>query len=181
MTNKIVVKRYADAFIEFAKESIDLDKAIADLKAFRGILRDNPEFEDFLRSPKVSQREKVDLIERLLGKDFSQELKDFLSLLLEKRRIDVFTEIAEYVRVTYAHGEEVEALLKTSYPLELELIQAIKDRLEKKLKKKLNLYLELDPQLLGGAQVVIGNTIIDGSVKKRLFDLEQKLNAVRVV
>jgi len=56
----------------------------------------------------------------------------------------------------------------------------IKKGLESKLNKKLKLVVGLDPGLLGGVQVTIGNTVIDGSVRRRLDDLKEKLETVRV-
>jgi len=99
---------------------------------------------------------------------------------LEKKRIDKIVEIADYVRVAYAHLGETEAILRTSFPLELDVIRQIKERLEKKLARKIRFYINLDGSLLGGVQVVIGNTILDGSVRKRLNDLKEKLLTLRV-
>jgi F-type H+-transporting ATPase subunit delta len=82
--------------------------------------------------------------------------------------------------VTYSHGEALEAVLKTSYPLDLGLIRKVKSKLENKMQKKINLYLELDPDLLGGIQIRIGNTIIDGSVRRRIDELKKKLMLAQV-
>jgi F-type H+-transporting ATPase subunit delta len=104
----------------------------------------------------------------------------FLELLLEKRRINKIADIAEYLQLNYAHKGQARALLKTSFPLDLEVIQQIKDKLEEKFRKKFRLYIDLDAELLGGVQVVIGNKVIDGSVRKRLEDLREKLKGALV-
>ena len=101
--------------------------------------------------------------------------------MIDKGRFDNFTDIADYVRVTYSHGIEVDALLKVSYPLDTETIRRIKGIIEKKLGKKLHLYLELDSDLLGGVYAKIENILIDGSVRRRLEDMRAKLLATRVV
>ncbi len=110
------------------------------------------------------------------GKDSLSLLK----LLLENERIDHLTDIIEYIRSVYGYEGETEALLKTAYPLDLELIKSIKERLEKKFNKRLKLYIELDGSLLGGVQVVMGNTVIDATVAGSLADLREKLRNVRV-
>ena len=71
-------------------------------------------------------------------------------------------------------------MLKTAFPLELDLIRRIEAALKKKFKQDLRFYINLDGSLLGGVQVVIGNTIIDGSVKKRLEGLRERLTRVRM-
>ncbi len=180
MLEEIVVKRYAEAFVDFARGSIGLDKALEDFKGLKSIMRDNPGFGEILGSPQVSAAEKFNFLDRLLGPGFSREFIRFLKFLLDKRRIDRLADIAEYVRAHYAHEGVTEAVLRTSFPLDLEAIQRIKDKLEKKLNKKLKFYIELDGTLLGGVQVVIGNTVFDGSVRRRIQDLKEKLQLIRV-
>jgi len=59
-------------------------------------------------------------------------------------------------------------------------VERIKAKLEEKLGKKMHLYLDLDPDLLGGVQIKIGNILIDGSVRRRLDELKQKLMTIQV-
>ncbi|MFH0941222.1 MAG: ATP synthase F1 subunit delta [Candidatus Omnitrophota bacterium] len=180
MKDRVIVKRYAEGFVKFAQPTIDVEKIVQEAQNFRSLLRDNPEFDDFLNTPAVDQAEKLKTIETVLV-GYSQEFRQFLRLLLEHGRIRKIHDIAEYIRIAYAYGNKVEALLRTTYPLDLDLLKSVKEKLEKKLNKKFNLYLELDPDLLGGVQLIVGNTIIDGSVRKRLLELKQKLSALRVV
>ena len=75
----------------------------------------------------------------------------------------------------------MDVVLRTTFPTELGVIERIKSQIESFSGKKVNLYLELDPDLLGGAQVVIGNTIIDGSVRNRLAQLKKQMLQAKVV
>jgi F-type H+-transporting ATPase subunit delta len=177
---KIIAKRYAEAFLGFAKETVGTERVVAELKNLKIILHSNPDFEGFLYNPEIATAEKCSVIDAVLGSHFSQETRQFLKLLLQKERITQINAVCDYVRMTYAHGEGVEAVLKTSYPLDLDLIQKIKSRLENKLQKKLNLYLELDADLLGGVQIRIGNMILDGSVKRQLEELKRQLKNTQV-
>ena len=180
MTDRVVVKRYAEAFMDFAAGSIGLKKALQDLKNLKFLIEQNAGFMNILRSLDVSYSEKCDFIDRTLDENFSRETGQFLKLLLEKQRIDKLVDIADYIRVAYAHLGETEAVLKTSFPLDLDLIEEIKKRLEEKFKRKFRFYIDLDGTMLGGVQVIIGNTIIDGTVRKRLSDLKEKLSGVKV-
>jgi len=180
MRERLVVKRYAEAFMDFSKNTIGLERAVADFKGLKLLMQGNPGFQEILNSLDVSQAEKFNFIDKVLGVDFSQEFRQFLKLLLEKKRVDKIVDVADYVRVAYAHLGETEAILRTSFPLDLDLIQEIKDRLEKKFNRKFRFYIDLDGSMLGGVQVIIGNTIIDGSVRKRLGDLKEKLLTLKV-
>ena len=180
MRENAIPKRYADAFIEDAKISIGQEQAFGELANLKSVIRENPDLEKFLYNADISFKEKCGFIDKVLKDGFSEELRNFLKLLIDKGRIGHIKAICEYSRVTYAHGEVVDALLKSSYPLDLDVVQRIKEKLENKLKKKLKLYIELDARLLGGVQVVVGNTVIDGSVRKRLEDLKKRMQLAEV-
>ena len=181
MISKIVVKRYADAFVGFIKETVGLQKGIEDLRALRSdVLHDNPEFLNFLGNKGMSFKEKCDFLDSVLKDNLSQEIKQFIKLLIDKGRINILNDVIEYIRVNYSRGEKLEVLLKTSTMLDLPLIKKIQDKLSEKLHRELKLYIDLDGSLLGGVQVTIGNKVIDGSVRKRLDELRERLLTVRV-
>jgi len=180
MRERLVVERYAEAFMEFAGESIGLKQAVLDFKNLKSLMRDNPGFQEVLASLDVSYSEKCDFIDKVLDADFSNEFKQFLKLLLEKNRLDRIVDIADYVRVAYSHLGETEAILRTSFPLDLSLIRKIKEKLEQKFNRAFRFYIDLDGRLLGGVQVIIGNTIIDGTVRRRLEELKEQLLTLRV-
>jgi len=177
---KIIANRYGEAFLGYAKEAgLALDKVAAQMEELKAILLQNPDLLKFLESAGILYQEKCGLIEAAF-KDFSPESRQFLKLLLDKKRINDIFEICDYIHLNYTRGETAEALLKTAYPLGLDSEQKLKERLEARLKKKLIVHTELAPDLLGGVQVSIGNTVIDGSIRKRLGDLKEKLMTVKV-
>jgi len=181
MKGKIIVKRYAEAFLAYAKEDLGLEKVAEEFKDLKRVIHDNPQIQNFLNSPEILDKEKSEFVDNVFKEIFSQELRQFLRLLIEKKRIGLIIDIADYIRVNHTHGEAVDALLKSAYPLDLDVISAIKQKLEMRLQKKLNFFLELDGNLLGGVEVTIGNTVIDGTLRKRLDDLKEKLKDIRGV
>ena len=176
--NKVIVNRYAEAFISLAWENCGQDKALADLVIVKNIIKDNPGFGELMNNPEISYIEKCVIIDEAIRDGLCDEIRNFLKLLLEKKRFDIFLDVAEYLREKYAHHGQVDVLLRTAFPLELDLIKKIEVVLKKRLKQDLRFYIDLDGSLLGGVQVVIGNTIIDGSVIKRLNELKDKLITV---
>ena len=178
--DRAVVSRYAEAFLSFSRANCGIDKALEDLVIVKNVIRDNPGFGELMDNPEISFAEKCAIIDKVIEGSLMEEIRNFLKLLLEKKRFNIFLEIAEYLRAKYSHQGQVDVLLRTAFPLELDLIKKIEQALKNKLKKNLRFYIDLDGSLLGGVQVVIGNTIIDGSVKKRLGDLREKLITVRM-
>jgi F-type H+-transporting ATPase subunit delta len=180
MKDTVVAKRYGEAFVSYARDTIGIDRAVEDCKNIKNLMRDNPEFLSLLRNPVMTYAEKSGFLDRLLENDFSDEFKHFLKLLIEKRRIDELAEIAEYLWSTYSQRAQIAAVLKSAYPVDISGIEALKGILEKRFSKKVKFYMELDAGLLGGIQVSIGNIVIDGSVKRGLKDLREKLSLARI-
>jgi F-type H+-transporting ATPase subunit delta len=173
--NMVLVSRYAEAFLNFAQVNCGSVRALEDLIEVKKIIQDNPGFNDLMYNPGIPYSEKCTIIDRVIRDGISDEMRNFLKLILEKNRFDIFPDVAEYLRVKYGHQGQVDVLLKTAFPLDLEVIKKIQDALKKRFKKNLRFFIDLDGSLLGGVQVVIGNTIIDGSIRKRLAELRGQL------
>jgi len=180
MRLKLITRRYSEAFLEYAKETIGLDKAIEEVDFLKRVLKQSPELRNMLLSPELSVGEKFNFIDETLRDYLSQEMTLFLKLIIEKRRTVLFTEMLDYILNSYSRLETVDALLKYAFVLESEAVQEIKRKLETKLEKKICLTLKQDPGILAGVQVIIGDKIIDGSLKGRLDDLKEQLTFARV-
>ena len=171
---------YAEGFLQYAREKIGFDRGMEELAAARSVFRDNPDLGDILKNPMIAHSEKLNLIETVFSSGFSEEIRNFLKLLLDKGRLDIFLDIAKYALLKYSHHDEINGMVNTSYILHVDQVRRIKEALEKKFDKKMHLYFNLDPDLLGGVRVTVGNIVIDASVKKRLGDLREKLETARI-
>ena len=179
MKEEILAKRYGEAFLGHTQKTLGPEKAATELKELEVLLHQNPDFYQFLDNVAVGYPQKCQVVDKVLL-ELSQETRAFIKFLIEKGRTKIIFEVCAYVRVNYTGGGALNSVLKTSYPLDVELVRRIKETLEAKLKKRLNLHIELDPDLSGGVQVRAGNMLFDGSVQKRLDDLRRKLMAVKV-
>jgi len=182
MKNTVLVKRYADALMSVAKSRGRTEDLLESIKFLRAqVLALHADFLVTLQDPGISVLEKRQLIDAVLADgDAVVLLRNFMKLLVARGRINLLHDICEWVRIHYAHVGEEDALLRTSFPLDLDVVKAIKDRLERMFNKKLHLYIELDGTLRGGVKAMVGNTIIDGSVARRLTDLRERLISTRV-
>ena len=128
-----------------------------------------------LKNPGIGYTDKCNIVDNVFVDDFPDEIRNFLKLLIDNGRIGYFPHIVEFARLRYSHeGREV-AVIKTSYPLDLAVIEKIEEGLQKRLGKKFKFFIELDSSLLGGVKVVIGNIVIDGSIRRRMDDLREKI------
>jgi F-type H+-transporting ATPase subunit delta len=179
-TDMIVARRYAEAFLKYAREATGIERAVRDLRQLKLAINEIPALTEFFEHPVIPVQEKKEFIDRIISNGFSGELRDFLKLLVDKGRIALLTDIIEYVRVTYTHEGVTDVLLKTSFPLDVDVIESIESAIQAKLGRACRFYIELDARLLGGIQVVVGNTVIDASVRKRFDELREKLMGVNV-
>lgn len=178
--DEILAKRYADAFMKYAHDSIGLEKAIDDFKNIKIVLNGNPELIELLKAPEISSFEKNEIIDHLPGDYFTQEFRHFLKLLLKKGRIDKLNDIVEYIRVNYSFAGKTQVLLKASYPVDPDFFPRILQKFKDKFGKDIKLYFDLDGSLLGGLKAVMGNTVIDASIRRRLEDLRKNLQELKV-
>lgn len=181
MREEIIAKRYAEGFLDYVKDKIGIEKAHTELENIRTILSLAPELKNFFYSSAIAFAEKCSFIDKVFKDYLSNETITFLKFLLEKNRINVLNEIIDYVKYNYKKEEEIYTVIKTAYPVGREILGQIKDKLEKKLKKKLDINPEIDKQIIGGMEIIMGNYIIDGSVIRQITDLEDTLKETRVV
>jgi F-type H+-transporting ATPase subunit delta len=181
MRDKVVARRYAAGFMSYARENIGLEKAFEELAYIKQLVIANLELSEFLENTEIDFSEKQQVIENVFKNAVSGQTKLFLEFLIKKGRIGYIAEITDYSQDIFYNQKGIKkALLKVSSPLDVESILVIKERLEKKLHKKLELKVKRDPELIGGVQVIAGNIIVDDSVKRKLEELKRKLIKVKV-
>lgn len=180
MRDTVATKIYAQGFAGLIKNTIGYEKGIEELFRLRQIITDHSELMEFFNNPEIIRHEKYHLIDKVFASDFSIEVVHFLKLLLEKKRFENVVDIIDYVRMLYLRSQRINVLVKTVIPLDVDMLEIIKKKLEKRFAANVALYIGIDPDLIGGVELVIGNTVINGSVKKRINELKEKLMTVRV-
>jgi F-type H+-transporting ATPase subunit delta len=164
---------YARALFQVAREHGKLDELREQLGQFADALDEHRELAVFFFSPYFSTHEKQDGLGRLLDEP-DEELVNFLSLLIENHRMPVIFRI----RQRYEHlWEEENKTLPVEITSAIELDQATTDELGRTIGeragRKVKLATRVDPDILGGIVVRIGNSILDASIRTRLEQLRR--------
>ncbi|HOW36502.1 MAG TPA: ATP synthase F1 subunit delta [Candidatus Omnitrophota bacterium] len=180
MREAIIAKRYAEGLLSYLNETIGVEKGIFEFEKMAGIIENNPGIRKLLAGWQITAQEKQALSDNIFKEGFSEEIRRFLKLLINKKRLTYAAAIARYARAIYSQDKEAEAVVQTAFPLDDKFIEAIKEKLSKKLNKKINLRMELSPALIGGVRIVIGNSHLDGSIQRTLADLREQLTAIRI-
>ena len=164
---------YARALFEVAREHGKLDELREQLAQFADALSANRDLAMFFFSPYLSTAEKQDGLDRLLeGAD--QNLLNFLALLIEKHRMPVIFRIREQYERRW---EEEHRTLSVQITSAIELDQATTESLGRTIGERagrtVKLAARVDPDILGGIVVRVGNSILDASIRNRLEQLRR--------
>ena len=170
-------ERYSRALFEVVKEANDLDKTENDIKNFQLLLTNKSEIKNFIKDPTKNINIQNEVIILLVDKlKFSQNLKNFFLLLIEKRRIFFVNKIFEsFLRLCSKKRGEIKASLISSKELSKKEIEEISKDLSLKIGSNLKFDYKIDKELIGGLKLQLGSFMIDTSIKNKLKKFEQAM------
>ena len=175
----VVASRYAEALFQIGEDENLVDLLYSELKAVVDIFDENQEFFNIIKSPVISKREKIELIDNVFSKGLSSNSINFLKLLIEKNRISFIADIAmSYKERLNEKNNVIEGTVITAIPMNQDEIQELAKELSKKYNKNVTLENIVDKSILGGVLVRLGNEEIDGTVKTRLSKVKEQLSQV---
>jgi F-type H+-transporting ATPase subunit delta len=169
-------RRYADALFSLAVDRGTIDTWAAELTRLAHAV-DAPGAERALMTPSVSLRDKQAALQTAAG-PLSREVLFVVNLLLERKRIELLTALAEAFadRVRKHRGIEL-AEVTTAVPLADADRQLIAQRLEQTLGHRVEMTTRVDPEIMGGVVVRVGDQLFDASVRGKLERLRRRLAA----
>jgi ATP synthase F1 delta subunit len=170
-----IAEVYARALFEVASERDSLDEVHEQLGQFADALRENRNLMQFFFSPYFSTDEKKGALERAI-EGGNPEFVNFLEALIERHRMPVIFRMRE----RYDHmWEEARKLLPVEVTSAIELddaiVQSIGDRVGEQTGLKVELSSRVDPDILGGIVLRVGNVILDASILHRLEQLRKQV------
>ncbi|KAA3619760.1 MAG: ATP synthase F1 subunit delta [Calditrichaeota bacterium] len=174
----VLARRYAKALFELANEKKVIDQVASDVSAFTESLSKNPDIRHFLFSPENGIAKKVEVLEKGLAKVCSDLFVRFLIFLLEKRRQNIFEEIAVEFEVLYdAHCNRIRAVAISAQEINKVELNNLKTTLSKQFDATFELENKIDASMLGGLILQLGGKIYDNSLRNHLKQLEKRLLA----
>ena len=170
-------ERYSRALFEVCKESNELDKVQNDVKNFLQILSSSSEIENFLKNPTQNFEHNSSVVNILSDNlKFSKNLKNFMFLLIEKRRIFFVNKIIEsFLRLCSQKRGEIKASLISSKELSQTELNDISTDLSKSMGSTLKFDYKVDKELIGGLKLQLGSIMIDTSIRNKLKKYEQAM------
>jgi F-type H+-transporting ATPase subunit delta len=166
---------YARALFEVARDNDALDRVHDELGEFADALENDRNLQVFLFSPYFSSEEKRDGVRRIVT-DADERLLNFLELLAERHRMPVLFRIRREFDSMWAEENKLLPVTVTSaVELDEELVTSIGERIEEQTGRQVELSSKVDPDVLGGLQVRVGNMVLDATVRNRLEQLRKQV------
>jgi F-type H+-transporting ATPase subunit delta len=170
-----IARPYAEAL--FKATSKDLNGAAVWVDALSTVAQ-NAQLQQFADSPKASTDQVFDLIAGVAKVDLPDAAKNFLRTVIENGRLNALPEMATQFRaLKNAQSGSSDAVVHSAFPIDGAALAELAVTLEKQFKRKLNLSVVLQPELIGGIRVVVGDEVLDTSVKARLEQMKVALTA----
>ncbi|MBN4664844.1 F0F1 ATP synthase subunit delta [Pandoraea nosoerga] len=170
-----IARPYAEALFRVAKAGdlnrwSELVRELAQVAAL-------PEVANLADDPKVTPTQVVDVLTAAV-KSTDAEVRNFVAAVVENGRLAAMPEIAgQFEALKNAAAGSADALIESAFPLEGEQLTSLVKGLEHKFGRKLNPTVTVDSSLIGGVRVVVGDEVLDTSVRARLAAMRTSLTA----
>lgn len=170
----LVDKRYAEALVDAAQSKDTIDSVQEDLKVFAESYIMSGELRNFFHSPEIGKEEKKGALKTIFAGS-SDILLPFLLLLIDKGRLESLPGIyREYVEIADKRKKILHLDIRTAAALEDTQLTRLKEKYKKEYNSAdVKATVTIDPGLLGGVVVKIGDRVIDASIKGRLQGLKE--------
>ena len=176
MADVETAKRYAQAVFELAEESGNLATVRDDLNDLKELMSANEEFAGFIKNPLIDNDQRQSALNALLKGKIDELSLRFLRFLDAKSRLDALVLIAEELNAMYLEANNIlEAEVISARDISDEQLSSIRQRLEKRFSKDVKIEVSIDPELIGGFLVKVGDTVFDFSISHQLENVKQKI------
>jgi F-type H+-transporting ATPase subunit delta len=166
---------YARSLFEVARDQDKLDAVREQLGAFSDALSETRDLQVFFFSPYFSTKEKEDGLERVVT-DADPVIINFLELLIEKHRMPVLFRIrADYDALWEEENKLLPVHITSAVELDDAIVKQLGERISEQTDRKVDMSADVDPDILGGIVVRVGNSILDASVRNRLEQLRRQV------
>jgi F-type H+-transporting ATPase subunit delta len=170
-----IARPYAEALFKAAKS--DLASTAVWLDAVTAVAA-NPQLQQFADNPNASAAQVLELLTSVAKVNLPAQGKNFLETIIDNGRVNALPEIAVQFRaLKNAQGGTADAIVYSAFAIDGAALADVSTLLEKRFGRKLNLTVAIEPELIGGIRVVVGDEVLDTSVKARLDQMKVALTS----
>ena len=170
---------YAQAVFNVARAEDMVDQVEDELRQLKDEMTNNLELKKNLTDPSIENYEKIKIMLEILGDDASKAIKSFAAMMVILDAIDSFEQTyKDFVELANQLKRQVSIEVISVIELNKEILNEIKENVDKKTGLDVRIKNVLDKNIIGGIVIKIGDKVIDLSIKDKLEDLKNKLKAL---
>ncbi|MBC5784146.1 F0F1 ATP synthase subunit delta [Ramlibacter sp. USB13] len=170
-----IARPYAEALFQSSRN--DLNGASQWLDAL-AVVAGNEQLLQFADNPKVGKQQVYDVVTDVARVQLPPPGQNFLRTVIDNGRLPALPEVARQFReMKNAQSGASDATVYSAFPIAADQLAGVAQVLEKRFGRKLNVTVQEDPSLIGGIRVVVGDEVLDTSVKARLEQMKVALTA----
>jgi len=174
--DETVARNYAEALFELAERHEGVEAYGTGVEIVARLIEENDDFRRFLETPRIAVAQKKTVIRRVFGETLPEKLVNFLLITLDKRRQRLLRVIArEYMGLMDQHFNRVHVEVTLARELDAKSMEEMEKRLTLALGKTAIPHVRVKPSIIGGAIFRTGDTIYDGSLRRRLDGMRRRL------
>ncbi|OGI22042.1 MAG: ATP synthase F1 subunit delta [Candidatus Melainabacteria bacterium RIFOXYA12_FULL_32_12] len=171
-----IADRYAIAMIDLGEKTNQLDILGDDLSKINNTFKSNPELLKFLEHPTITADDKKDVINKIFKDAVTDYALSLTKLLLDRNRIFLFPYLVSHYNDILSKKRNITvAKIITAIDIDDDTKNRVKDKLEKALSCSIKLETRINPDIIAGMVIKIGDKIIDGSIKTKLENMKKQL------
>ena len=179
---KLVSKTYGDAFFQLAVEAGKVEELLPETKEVLKLLKENGRLLKLMNHPQIGKEEKTEILARVFKGRISDELLGLMELLVTRNHSDEMESVFTYF---IEQGKEYKNIGTAYVTSALPLGNEQKEKVQKKLLEttgyeSLEMRYEVEPGLIGGMVIRIGDRVVDSSIRTRLSNLTRELSKIQL-
>lgn len=174
---KVVAKVYGTALFDLAKDRNELDLVEKEAKTIQEILQSNVDLEQLLNHPRISKTEKIETVQAIFSRKYSDTIVGLLVIVIEKSRFDEIHSILEHYHMLYREYYRI-GIAHVISAIELSYVQKqkVKEKLlETTSYKTVEIEYRIDPSIIGGLIIRLGDRVVDSSIKSQIESMKKDL------
>ena len=176
METLTVAGTYGQALFDAARDRGKINEIGEEYKAVSRVFKDEPLLKKLFLVPTCSAAEKKDVARNVFKGRVSNELLNFICVLIDKRRIGAWASIGTYYeKLVMEHDGRTKGVVYTVLPMDKDRLEAFEAKVGALIGKRVSLENRIDKSLIGGARTYVDGKLIDASVKTRLENIKQRI------
>lgn len=177
LNERKIARSYAAAIFELSEEQGILEKIIKDMELMKQVLKENPQLQKVMASPVLKSSKKSDILNALFASHLNDLTMRFLRLLVKSLRVLYLDEIAKQFVVLYKIHKGIKSVsLVSAVELEDDSRTLMKEMLKAELHAEIELEEDIDPRIIGGFIVQVGDRRFDASLRSKLHKLNRQFD-----